>query len=167
MSLMRAVLVLNSSYEAVNIVSAKRAMTLVCKGAATVQESSSLFLRTPSMRLPLPSVIRLVAYRYVPRQARSVSRKNILERDGFTCQYCRERLTAAKLTLDHVIPKSRGGRGSWENLVACCYACNNRKGNRTPSEAGMELARTPLPFSIHARHRSAASDAVWNRYLFV
>ena len=167
MTLQRAVLVLNASYEAVNVVSAKRAMVLVCKGAAVVQESSTHFLRTPSMRLPLPSVIRLVAYRFVPRHTRSVSRKSIMERDGFTCQYCRERLPAAKLTLDHVIPKSRGGRTSWENLVACCFACNNRKGNRTPSEAGMELARMPLPFSIHARHRSAAADAVWNRYLFV
>jgi hypothetical protein len=82
MSLSRPVLVLNASYEAVNVVAARRAMVLVCKGAAVVQESSAEVIRTPGLRLPLPSVIRLPAYRYVPRQLRSVSRKSIIERDG-------------------------------------------------------------------------------------
>jgi 5-methylcytosine-specific restriction endonuclease McrA len=167
MSLTRTVLVLNTSYEAVNVVSAKRAMILICKGAAVVQEASARFLRTPSVSLPLPSVIRLVTYRYVPRHTRAVSRKSIMERDGHACQYCREKLPVSKLTMDHVTPKSRGGRTSWENMVACCYPCNNRKGNRTPDEAGMDLARRPLPFSIHAKHRAAATDPLWEPYLFV
>lgn len=167
MSLNRMVLVLNTSYEGVSIVSAKRAMILICKGAAVVQEASPYFLRTPSMSLPLPSVIRLVTYRYVPRHTRAVSRKSIMERDGHACQYCREKLPVSKLTMDHVMPKSRGGRSSWENLVASCYPCNNKKANRTPEESGMELARRPLPFSIHAKHRAAASDPLWNPYLFV
>jgi 5-methylcytosine-specific restriction endonuclease McrA len=167
MSLSRPVLVLNASYEAVNVVAARRAVVLVCKGAAVVQETGAEFVRTPGLRLPLPSVIRLLAYRYVPRRSGSVSRKSIIERDGYRCQYCRARLPASKLTLDHVMPKSRGGRASWENLVACCYLCNNRKGNRTPTEAGMALMKKPLPFSIHAKHRSAAGDPLWDRYLFV
>jgi 5-methylcytosine-specific restriction endonuclease McrA len=168
MSLLRAVLVLNTSYEAVNVCSAQRAMILICKGAAVVQEPSSHFLHTPKMKLPLPSVIRLVNYRYVPRHTRSVSRKNIMERDGYVCQYCGAKLPASKLTMDHVTPKSRGGRALWENLVACCHPCNNRKSDRTPAEAGMPLIRRPLPFSIHVKHRSAAAESggLWDKYLF-
>ena len=129
------VLVLNNAFEPINICSVKRAMVLVMKGAAIVQETSGKFLRTSKVKLPLPSVVRLLVYRSVPRHTRAVSRKNIMIRDGYTCQYCRSQLPTARLTLDHVIPRSRAGRSTWENLVACCYPCNNRKGDRTPDEA--------------------------------
>src|SRR5262249_42950910 len=117
--LSNSVLVLNASFEAINVCSAKRALVLVCKGEAIVQEKSVQVLRTPALNLPLPAVIRLLKYRAVPRRLHTVSRKGIMVRDGFTCQYCRTFLPAAKLTLDHVTPKSRGGRSTWENLVAC------------------------------------------------
>src|SRR5256712_11797390 len=81
----------------------------------------------------------------MPDQTRSLSRKNILMRDRYTCQYCHRTLPSGELTLDHVAPRSRGGESAWENLVACCNPCNNRKGSRTPEEAGLDPARQPRP----------------------
>ncbi|MGO9262315.1 MAG: HNH endonuclease [Bryobacteraceae bacterium] len=167
MSLNRLVLVLNASYEPIHICSARRAITLVCKGAALVEEVSPHMIRTSKINVPVPNVIRLTRYRRVPRQNRSVSRKGILLRDGFTCQYCHSKLAPSELTLDHVLPRSRGGGSVWENLVASCFACNNRKGDRTPQEAGMPLVRPPRQLGIHAKHRLLASDSQsWEKYLF-
>ena len=102
----------------------------------------------------MPSVIRLLAYRHIPQQTRALSRKNILLRDRNTCQFCTRVFPAAELTLDHVIPRSRGGRSSWENLVACCYTCNNRKGDRTPEEC-LSIKLAPAAPAVHALHISA------------
>ena len=145
MSLNRLVLVLNASYEPINICAATRALALVLKGAAAVERRSGVTVRTAHLDIPIPSVVRLLKYRRVPRQHRSVSRKGIILRDASSCQYCRSALPAKSLTLDHVFPKSRGGESSWENLVACCFACNNRKGCRTPQAAGMTLVRAAAP----------------------
>jgi 5-methylcytosine-specific restriction endonuclease McrA len=167
MSLNRLVLVLNASYEPINIVPARRALTLVLGGKALVEERSKFVIRTSKINVPVPSVIRLVSYRRIPRQNRSISRKGILLRDGGTCQYCRSTLPPKDLTLDHVIPRSRAGESTWENLVACCFPCNNRKGNRTPQEAGMALAKQPRQITIHAKHRLMIGDeSTWERYLF-
>ncbi|HEV3199285.1 MAG TPA: HNH endonuclease [Bryobacteraceae bacterium] len=167
MSLNRLVLVLNASYEPINIVPARRALTLVLGGKALVEERSKLVIRTSKINVPVPSVIRLVSYRRIPRQNRSLSRKGILLRDGSTCQYCRSTLPPKDLTLDHVIPRSRAGESTWENLVACCFPCNNRKGNRTPQEAGMVLAKQPRQITIHAKHRLMIGDeSTWERYMF-
>jgi 5-methylcytosine-specific restriction endonuclease McrA len=167
MSLNRLVLVLNASYEPIHICSARRAITLVCKGAALVEEVSPYTIRTSKINIPVPNVVRLTRYRRVPRQNRSVSRKGILLRDGFTCQYCHAKFAAGELTLDHVLPRSRGGGSVWENLVASCFSCNNRKGDRTPQEAGMPLVRPPRQLGIHAKHRLLASDSQsWEKYLF-
>lgn len=166
-NLYRQVLVLNASFEPLQVTTARRAMTLITKGAALVQEPSKHFLHTQHVRFPLPSVIRLLSYRQVPRFNRAVSRKAILLRDGHRCQYCLVKFMPNKLTLDHVIPKSKGGRNLWENLVAACYACNNRKGDMTPEEAGMTLAAKPRPFGMHQKHRQAAVDEpLWDKYLF-
>jgi 5-methylcytosine-specific restriction endonuclease McrA len=167
MSLNRLVLVLNASYEPINICAARRALKLVFKGAAVVEQLSAFTVRTAKIHIPVPSVVRLLQYRRMPRQNRAVSRKGIILRDGGTCQYCREKLPVKNLTLDHVIPRARGGDSTWENLVACCFACNNRKGNRTPPEAGMALAKPPRQVTLHARHRLMAGDEkAWERYLF-
>jgi len=164
---LRQVLVLNGSWEPIQITTARRAMTLIAKGAAVVQESSKDFLRTSQMAFPLPSVIRLLSYRHVPRFSRAVSRKSILMRDGHRCQYCTREFVAGKLTLDHVLPKSRSGKNTWENLVTCCFPCNNSKGDKTPEEAGMTLAARPKPFGMHAKHRqAAANEPLWDKYLF-
>jgi len=166
----RPVLVLNASYEPVNICAARRAIVLVLKGVATAEEQSHIVVRSALDSFRLPSVIRLLGYRRIPHQTRALSRKNILIRDRFTCQYCQRTLPSAELTLDHVVPRSRSGESAWENLVACCHDCNNRKGNRTPEEAGMRLSRQPRPFSLHtSRHLMrllGRSDEQWKKYLF-
>src|SRR4029079_18573408 len=147
------VLVLNASYEPINVCAARRAIVLVLKGVAMTEEENGHFLHAARLAIRVPSVIRLLEYRRIPHQTRALSRKNILMRDRYTCQYCLRILPSAELTLDHVIPRSRSGESAWENLVACCHPCNNRKGSRTPDEAGMKLTRQPRPFSLHtSRH---------------
>jgi 5-methylcytosine-specific restriction endonuclease McrA len=166
----KPVLVLNASYEPINVCAARRALVLVLKGVATAEEHANIAIHSAREVMQLPSVIRLIDYRRIPHQTRALSRKNILMRDRYSCQYCHKSPPAVELTLDHVIPRSRAGETTWENLVACCHACNNKKGNRTPEEAGMKLARTPRPFSLHtSRHLMrllGKSDDQWRKYLF-
>lgn len=165
------VLVLNASYEPINICGARRALVLVLKGVATTEEERNFSLHAARVNIPMPSVIRLLEYRRIPHQTRALSRKNILLRDRNTCQYCGIVLTAGELTLDHVIPRSRGGQSTWENLVACCHSCNRRKGNSMLHELDeIKLQREPRPFSLHtSRHimrMIGSSDARWKKYLF-
>ena len=166
----KPVLVLNASFEPINVCAARRALVLVLKGVASAEEISPGVFHSARLSQRVPSVIRLLEYRRIPHQTRALSRKNILMRDRYTCQYCHRTLPASELTLDHVMPRSRSGETSWENLVACCHYCNNRKGSRTPDEAGMRLARSPKPFSLHtSRHLMrllAKSDEQWRKYLF-
>jgi 5-methylcytosine-specific restriction endonuclease McrA len=165
------VLVLNASYEPINICGARRALVLVLKGVARTEEEQGATLHAARIRMPMPSVIRLLEYRRIPHQTRALSRKNILLRDRNTCQYCAVVLTAGELTLDHVLPRSRGGQSTWENLVACCHACNRRKGNQLLHELeSMNLLREPRPFSLHtSRHimrMIGDSDQKWRKYLY-
>ncbi len=163
------VLVLNTSYEPINVCAARRAIVLVLKGVAMTEEENGHYLHAARFALRVPSVIRLLEYRRIPHQTRALSRKNILLRDRNTCQYCAEILASSDLTLDHVIPRSRGGASTWENLVACCHECNRRKSNQSPAEAGMKLMREPRAFNLHtSRHimRLMGSDDKWRKYLF-
>jgi len=168
--LQKPVLVLNASYEPINVCAARRALILVLKGVAAAEELSQSRVHSARASVQLPSVIRLLEYRRIPHQTRALSRKNILMRDRYTCQYCQRTLPSSELTLDHVVPRSRAGETTWENLVACCHGCNNHKGSRTPEEAGMSLVRPPKPFSLHtSRHLMrllARSDDQWRKYLF-
>ncbi|MGD0911119.1 MAG: HNH endonuclease [Terracidiphilus sp.] len=165
------VLVLNASYEPINICGARRALVLVLKGIARTEEEHGLTLHAQRSHVPMPSVIRLLEYRRIPHQTRALSRKNILLRDRNTCQYCAETLPPSELTLDHVIPRSRGGNSTWENLVACCHGCNRHKGNRMLNEIDdMILLREPRPFSLHTSRQImrmlGRSDDRWRKYLF-
>lgn len=168
--LQQPVLVLNASYEPINVCAARRAIVLIIKGVASAEEFGDKTIHSSAHSLDMPSVIRLLEYRRIPQQTRALSRKNILMRDRYTCQYCGASGSAANLTLDHVIPRSRGGGSSWENLATCCHPCNNKKGNRTPEEAGMKLARAPRPFTLHtSRHLMRLlghGDQQWRKYLF-
>src|ERR1700753_1415790 len=119
-TMQRPVLVLNASYEPIHICGARRALVLVLKGVARTEEEQGSILHSHKMAIQMPSVIRLLEYRRIPHQTRALSRKNILLRDRNTCQYCQLVLTSADLTLDHVVPPSRGGLSTWEDLVACC-----------------------------------------------
>src|ERR1700753_2166434 len=165
------VLVLNASYEPINICGARRALVLVLKGVAKTEEEQGPILHAARVRMAMPSVIRLLEYRRIPHQTRALSRKNILLRDRNTCQYCAVLLTSAELTLDHVVPRSRGGLSPWENLVACCRDCNRRKGSQMLRElTDMRLLREPRPFSLHtSRHimrMIGSADANWRKYLY-
>ena len=168
--LQQPVLVLNASYEPINICAARRALVLVLKGLASAEELTGVQLQSARRKISMPSVIRLLEYRRIPQQARALSRKNILMRDRYACQYCQKSGNSAQLTLDHVHPRSRGGESTWENLVACCHTCNNRKGSRTPEEANMKLIRQPRPFSLHtSRHLMRLlgfGEDRWKKYLF-
>src|SRR5881296_4033015 len=119
-ALLAPVLVLNASYEPINVCAARRALVLLLKGVASAEEESRDFVHSSSRAVSVPSVIRLLEYRRIPHQTRALSRKNILIRDRNTCQYCERVLPSGELTLDHVTPRSRGGESNWENLVACC-----------------------------------------------
>src|SRR5260370_374120 len=137
-----------------NLLSPRRASlmqepVLMLKGVAQAEEMHNAEVHSAAHAHKVPSVIRLLAYRHIPQQSRALSRKNILLRDRNTCQFCVRVFPSSELTLDHVVPRSRGGRSSWENLVACCYRCNNNKGDRTPEEARLKLARRPRPFTLH------------------
>lgn len=164
------VLVLNATYEPINVTAARRAVVLVLKGVATAEEENGSFLHSTRVALRIPSVIRLTAFRRIPYQPRALSRKNILLRDRYTCQFCGRVLPAGELTLDHVVPRSRGGHTDWDNLVACCHSCNNRKGDRLPEEAGLKLRRLPRPFTLHTSRQlmrmMGRSDERWRKYLF-
>jgi 5-methylcytosine-specific restriction endonuclease McrA len=164
------VLVLNASYEPINICAARRAVVLVLKGVAMTEEENGHFLHAQRVAMRLPSVIRLLEYRRIPHQTRALSRKNILLRDRNTCQYCGTVMASGELTLDHVMPRSRGGLSTWENLVACCHPCNHRKGNQLLGETDMKLLREPRAFNLHtSRHimrMIGRSDTKWRKYLF-
>src|SRR3954453_16722289 len=168
--MLQPVLVLNASYEPINVCAARRAIVLVLKGVAMAEESNGATMHAPRLAMRIPSVIRLMEYRRIPHQTRALSRKNILLRDRNCCQYCGTLLPAGELTLDHVMPRSRGGSSTWENLVACCHTCNRKKGNRTPTEASMKLIKEPRPFNLHtSRHIMRLlghSDDKWRKYLF-
>lgn len=165
MSLNRAVLVLNASYLPVNVVAVRRALTLLVKGAAEIQDASPFFVHTASKTIPMPSVIRLLYYARLPKSTRAVSRRDIMRRDRKRCMYCGVTVGPSTFTLDHVRPKSRGGESTWQNLVTACKPCNNKKSDRTPEEAGMPLIRKPHRMLLQTKHRLLAEDSAWEKYL--
>ena len=141
---MGQVLVLNASYEPLNVCSVRRAHVLVFKGKAEILEEHELPLHSATDTFARPHVIRLVHYIRVPRaEQRKISRRALFARDGWRCMYCGT--PGGKLTLDHVVPRSRGGDSVWENVVTSCAPCNMRKGNRLPEEVSMALRAKPRP----------------------
>lgn len=134
------VLLLNASYEPLQFCSWQRAITLVLKGKAVAVETLEDWWLNAKYRMP--SVVRLIYYVKIPFKSVPLNRKNLLHRDHHVCQYCGHQ--GEPLSLDHVMPRSRGGPTSWENLVAACHRCNVKKGDKTPEEAGMRLARKPF-----------------------
>lgn len=161
------VLLLNADYSAMSVCSVERAVVLVLLQKADMLHSrDGRVIRSQRMRVPFPSVVRLRAYVRVPYRRIMLTRKNVLRRDGFRCQYCGGR---DHLTIDHVHPRSRGGRDTWENLVTACTDCNSRKGSRTPDEARMPLARKPFRPShvMFIRDYVGRLDESWKPYLFL
>ncbi|MDZ7269213.1 MAG: HNH endonuclease [candidate division KSB1 bacterium] len=167
-SLNRHVLILNQNYEPMSVITAKKAIVLIVLGKAEIIERHPLWeVRSVRSSLPFPSIVRLITYIHIPRKRVILSRKNIIKRDNGRCQYCGT--TQRPLTVDHVVPKNRGGEDSWENLVCACVACNNRKGNRTPEEARMPMLRKPQrPNQLYfIQHFIGIGDERWKPYLFM
>jgi 5-methylcytosine-specific restriction endonuclease McrA len=161
------VLVLNQSYEPLNVCRVRRAIVLIQHGKAEMLENGSGFIHAASSDFPLPSVIRLAHLIKRPRPQRKLTRLEIFHRDHYTCQYCGKQ--TGQLTLDHVIPRYRNGEHAWENVVSACVSCNRRKAGKTPEEAGMKLTHKPTPprgdayFYIPYRYRQSQSQ--WQKYL--
>lgn len=169
----RKVLLLNASFEPLGIVTVARAVRLVWKGSAeTVEPDGGRLLRSPRFSFPCPSVIRLVSFVDVRarRRASGNLRTKIFMRDRYRCQYCGHRGTLADLSLDHILPRSRGGKTTPENLCVACRVCNSRKGDRTPAEARMPLLTEPsaLMYDLDLaaiRHASEARPE-WRKYIY-
>ena len=161
------VLVLNQNYEPVNICQVRRAVVLLYQGKAEMLENGSGFIQSVRYTFPIPSVIRLAHMIKRPRPRPKLSRIEVFSRDRYTCQYCGKE--TGQLTLDHVIPRYRGGEHVWENVVSACVPCNRRKAGRTPSEASMILARQPGPprgsFLFHIPYRYRQPRSEWQKYL--
>lgn len=189
-----SVLVLNRLYMAVHVISARRAFGLLFKDLAEVvtmddghyqsydfhswrevsaaralfKDPDDDYVRTVQFEIQAPRVIRLLGYDRLPRQRVKFNRRNIFARDGNRCQYCGRRFPTSELSLDHVMPRSRGGGASWENIVCACLKCNVKKGGRTPKEANMKLFREPVQpktspvLSLKLSHRKYES---WKTFL--
>jgi 5-methylcytosine-specific restriction endonuclease McrA len=189
-----SVLVLNKFYMAVHVISVRRAFCLLFKNLAEVitvdegryasfnfaswrevslarglyREPDDDFIRTVQFEIQVPRIIRLLMYDRMPRQTVKFNRRNLFARDGNRCQYCGKKHSTSELSLDHIIPRSRGGRATWNNIVCACLRCNVRKGGRTPREAGMNLIREPVEprtspvVSLKLSHRKYRS---WKTFL--
>jgi len=163
-----SVLVLNASYEPLHVVSERRAVVLVLTEKAHLVEAAESALRSQHIAVPRPLVIRLVTYIRIPRRWQPpVSRRGVLARDSYTCQYCGARPGRGALTIDHVVPRSQGGGKTWNNLVAACVPCNRRKGGRRPREAGMHLLAMPAAprYIALALIDTGTTHTAWNKYL--
>ncbi len=161
-----AVLLLNHNFEPLALCSVRRAIVLVWSGKAEVIRQSRQSIRTVSRRYAVPEVIRLLMFVKISRGFNiPLTRRNIMRRDGQVCQYCGR--SEANMTIDHIIPRSQGGRDTWENMVCACSLCNSRKGNRPPERAGMRLLRTPRKpnvMSILFAAKEPLAEA-WRTYL--
>ncbi len=186
----RPTLVLNRNWQPVNVTTVARALVLVWNESARVVDTESfqlydwsdwsqlkptdgeLFIQAVTMRLKVPEVVALNGYDRLPTASVSFSRRNIFKRDHYACQYCGHQPGTDELTIDHVVPRSRGGASSWENCVLACVSCNKKKADRTPDEAHMRLKHNPVRPDwrpLYAAHdvRIASwgkflSEAYWN-----
>ncbi len=167
--LFEQVLLLNASFEPLNVINWKRAVKLVFMDKVEVVEESDREVRSVSDSMMIPSVVRLMGFVRFRRREAKYSRKNVYARDQHTCQYCGKHFSAGHLTCDHVIPRSRGGKADWANIVTCCVICNRKKGGRTPAEARMHLLKKPIRpswmWGFYARFRGHSPPRKWKLYL--
>lgn len=162
------VLVLNLDYQPINICATRRAIKLLFKGKAEILEDRGDLVHSPGHSMRRPSVIKLSSLVKMPRPVLKLSRKAVLARDNYHCQYCGK--NSVKMTVDHVVPRTLGGRFEWENLVCACHTCNARKGNRTLRDAGISLQRQPrcpsfIPHISYTLYRQTMLEEDWQKYL--
>ena len=164
-------LLLNATYEPIDVVHWQRAMILWAQGKVEIVHTHDREVRAVTFSFKLPSVVRLLRFvRTARKQVVQFTRANIYTRDNYTCQYCRRAFPTNDLTFDHVVPVAQGGARSWTNIVTCCITCNRKKGNRTPDEAGMTLLSQPKQpkyspvFRVTMGVRRTPED--WRSYLY-
>ena len=161
------VLLLNQNYEPMTVCSARKAIVLLYLGKAEMVEKDSGWVHSVSTSMPIPSIVRLSRLIRAPRRRVLLNRKNIIRRDGHQCQYCGSK--EGPFTVDHIMPRNRGGGDSWENLVCACMKCNCQKGNKTPHEANMPLLREPRRpgYLFFVRSLVNKPDEKWKPYLYM
>jgi 5-methylcytosine-specific restriction endonuclease McrA len=164
------VLVLNASFEPLNVINWRRAVKLVVLRKVEVLQESERVVCSARTAVRVPAVVRLVRFVHFHRWDVKLSRENIYARDKYRCQYCGEELRSKELTCDHVIPRSRGGATEWINVVTCCADCNRKKGGKTPEEAGLSLLKNPARPSwlvgFQTRFTSTDPPPAWRDYLY-
>jgi len=167
---MEQVLLLNVTYEPLKIINWKKAITLLFLEKVEVLEEYGRAIHSVSFTIQLPSVVRLLRMVKKPKTPVKFSRQNIYARDKYRCQYCGDKSPPEELTYDHVIPRFRGGKTRWDNIVTCCIRCNRKKGGHTPREAGLKLIRKPSrPTWLPALRISVGVREVpqsWRDYLY-
>jgi 5-methylcytosine-specific restriction endonuclease McrA len=163
-------LLLDAGYAPISIISWTRAISLLWLGKVEVIEEYDREIRSPSVALRLPAVVRLI--RRIARGKRRVrfSRQNIYLRDGGKCQYCRHKVSLAECTFDHVVPRVKGGRTCWSNVVLACATCNRKKGAKTPAQAGLRLKKEPkmpthIPYVVFKLHQLGEVPTQWRDHL--
>jgi len=164
-------LVLDQGYQPHRVISWQRAVLMLFDGKVEVVEEYDEDIRSVSITIKMPAVVRLLRAVRRSKPAVKFTRINVASRDDFRCQYCGQKRSLKKLTYDHVIPKARGGRTCWENIVMACYGCNSAKGNRTPEEAGLTLLKKPikprhLPYVPFRIDRSTSVPDAWASWLY-
>jgi len=160
------VLVLNQNYEPLNVCNVRRAFVLLHRGKAELLEEQANRLQAASATFPRPSVIRLIYMIKRPRPQMRLTRREVFQRDRYTCMYCGKQ--GHDLTLDHVFPRHRGGKHTWENLVSACKLCNHRKAGRTPQEARMRLLREPYhprASSYYGFYQYLGAQHAWRKFI--
>lgn len=159
---METVLVLNYDYTPLNVTTLRRGFVLVDKGKAEILREYENPIVTTVGNFVRPLIIRLLRYiNYHKKKDLKMSRLKIYQRDGYKCVYCG---THKKLTIDHVMPKSRGGLNTWENMVTCCFDCNSKKGNKTPQEAGMKMSVKPYKPSVFSELVVGKASKIWEEF---
>jgi len=165
-----SVLVLNSQYLPIQTTTIQKAIKLIFRGVAQIEKYSDKVWKSVSNEIVLPTVIRLINFHSFPKRTYRLSKKNICVRDKYTCQYCSVVLSEKSLTVDHIIPKSKGGSDKWENLVSACKSCNLRKADKRPEEVGMKLLSKPSKISIHTHttiiRNKGLNNPDWTEFLF-
>ena len=167
---MEQVLLLNITYEPLKVINWKKAIIMLTLGKVEVLEEYTKEIHSVSFSIKLPSVVRLLRFVRRPKTPVRFSRQNIYTRDDYMCQYCGTKLPPEELTWDHVLPKARGGKTEWENIVTCCIECNRKKGGKIPSEASMTLIKKPrvpnyLPILKITFHFKRLPQA-WRDYIY-
>lgn len=161
-------LLLNSSYAPIGTISTERAMILLIgEKVEMVEANKNLFIRTINKSYPIPEIVRLKRFVFIKKKDLMPTKHNIMVRDNHTCGYCGSK---RDLTIDHILPSSKGGKDTWKNMVTCCFKCNNKKGDRTPEDAGMTLSIVPSkPTHLHVMRNYSYENGLdsWKDFLYL